>query len=126
MSRTLNGWTLPTNTNWIDRWQHSPARMTIRRTTGGGIAVAGQMLSGGRIITLEWARGRQWLTYSDVQQIESLVNSGVGAVFPLVWDTFSAQVQVDFERGAWNIEQRGWRLDPSADKHYGQLFLFTR
>jgi hypothetical protein len=126
MARTLNGTALPTNTDWVDRFQHVPVRQTKRRTTGGGLVVSGQSLIAGRPVTLEWARGRQWLTYANVQTLQALVDSGPEAVFSFVWDELVYTVQIDFERGGLQLEQRGWRLNPSNDKFYGTLALFTR
>jgi hypothetical protein len=126
MARSLGVWSLPVNTDWLDEhngW--SPIRQSKRRTVGGGLAVASQVLSGGRPITLEWARGRQWLTYADMLQIQTLLDAGATSSYTFIWDGFSAIVRVDFERQAREVSQRGWRLNPSDDKFYGSLFLYT-
>ena len=126
MARSLGSWGLPVNTNWINEhsgW--SGYRQTKKRTIGGGVAVASQALNGGRAITLEWVQGRMWLTYSDIQAIQAMLQAGPDASYTFLWDTFSTIVRLDYENQVREITQRGWRLDPSADKFYGQLFLYT-
>jgi len=63
--------TLRDDVQWVDEFGWQPVSQSIDYTLTGAVVIEPYQLQGGRPITLAGADDRAWVTYADVQQLQS-------------------------------------------------------
>ena len=82
---------LPDSLQWIDRYAHPPVTQTVVQTLAGTPVVFTFRQASGWPLTLVAEEEVTWLDQNTVGALAAMA-SQPGAVFSLVWETFSGNV----------------------------------